>query len=171
MLGPLASLANWCDYYVIGIGDSHVREVVDGVATAAGLKAARLVHPAASVGADVRLGPGSVVAAGGRITTNGDMGGQTAGEWGWERGYGGVVGVAEEDWATGVDTVRGRGVLWGGSGIGRATVEGRRVNVWAACGTGSEGCNESCWSRRWVGCFSGGVKEVKRKSVSLCSKL
>jgi sugar O-acyltransferase (sialic acid O-acetyltransferase NeuD family) len=56
--------------YVIGIGSGSVRRAVDERLTAAGFTAAVLVHPTATVGADVRLGPGTVLCAGVRLTTN-----------------------------------------------------------------------------------------------------
>lgn len=60
--------------YVVGIGRGSVRRSVDERVTAAGLKAAVLVHPSATVGADVRLGPGTVLCAGVRVTTNVELG-------------------------------------------------------------------------------------------------
>jgi sugar O-acyltransferase (sialic acid O-acetyltransferase NeuD family) len=65
--GPLA--------LVLAIGDPVTRAVlaqrVEAVAAARSLQwAPALVHPAATVGGDVELGSGVVVAAGGRITTN-----------------------------------------------------------------------------------------------------
>ncbi len=56
--------------YVVGVGDPAARERLAGVAEAAQLTPATLVHPAATFGADVELGPGSVVCAGVRVTTN-----------------------------------------------------------------------------------------------------
>jgi sugar O-acyltransferase (sialic acid O-acetyltransferase NeuD family) len=56
--------------YVIGIGDPRVRRDVACRVAGYGLRAARLVHPAATVGLDVDLADGVVVFAGARITTN-----------------------------------------------------------------------------------------------------
>ena len=56
--------------YVIGIGSGSTRRRLDERLTAAGFEAAVLVHPTATVGADVRLGPGTVLCAGVRLTTN-----------------------------------------------------------------------------------------------------
>ncbi len=56
---------------VVAIGDPQTRRDVVGQVIGAGHTfAAALVHPQASVGADVVLGAGVVVAAGARITTN-----------------------------------------------------------------------------------------------------
>ncbi len=60
--------------YVIGIGSGAVRRALDERLTAAGFEAAVLVHPTASMGADVRLGAGTVVCAGVRLTTNIEIG-------------------------------------------------------------------------------------------------
>ena len=56
--------------YVVGIGDSASREAVDRQMTEAGFEAATLVHPTATVGGDLRLAEGVVLAAGAHVTTN-----------------------------------------------------------------------------------------------------
>jgi len=65
--------------YVIGIGRGAAREQLDGViqSAKAGWTAATLVHPLASIGADVELAPGVVLAAGARVTTNVRLGRHT----------------------------------------------------------------------------------------------
>jgi sugar O-acyltransferase (sialic acid O-acetyltransferase NeuD family) len=60
--------------YLIGIGDPRVRRDVAYRVAGYGLTAARLVHPAATVGTDVELADGVVVFAGARITTNVTLG-------------------------------------------------------------------------------------------------
>ncbi|MCS5485761.1 NeuD/PglB/VioB family sugar acetyltransferase [Curtobacterium flaccumfaciens pv. beticola] len=50
-------------HYVIAINDPAVRASIDQRATAAGAVAATVVHPSASVGSLVELGPGAVVCA------------------------------------------------------------------------------------------------------------
>ena len=71
-LGGMDTLADLPDgtMYAIGVGNGAVRRDLDTIATAAGLAPATLVHSQATVGADVDLGPGTVVCAGVRITTN-----------------------------------------------------------------------------------------------------
>lgn len=54
--------------YVIGIGSPAIKARID--ARLADRPAAVLVHPEASMGFDVQLGPGSIVCAGSRLTTN-----------------------------------------------------------------------------------------------------
>ncbi|GAA1915969.1 acetyltransferase [Nocardioides lentus] len=56
--------------YVIGIGSPSVRRGIAGRLDSAGWSAATLVHPAATLGSEVDLGPGTVVCAGARLTTN-----------------------------------------------------------------------------------------------------
>ena len=70
IIGPVADLANLDAQYVIGIGSSAARHTIDELASRAGREATTLVHPAATIGAAVTLGPGAVVTAGARLTTN-----------------------------------------------------------------------------------------------------
>jgi len=56
--------------YVIGIGNSEARRAIDDRLRAEGVEAIILVHPAATVGSEVTLGPGCVLTAGVRVTTN-----------------------------------------------------------------------------------------------------
>jgi sugar O-acyltransferase (sialic acid O-acetyltransferase NeuD family) len=60
--------------YVIGIANASTRRRIDAQLTADGLQPGVLVHPAATLGSDVRLGFGSVVTAGVRVTTNIEIG-------------------------------------------------------------------------------------------------
>jgi sugar O-acyltransferase (sialic acid O-acetyltransferase NeuD family) len=56
--------------YVIGIGDPATRQAVAEKMSLAGFVPASLIHPAASIGADVRIAEGVVLAAGSHVTTN-----------------------------------------------------------------------------------------------------
>ncbi|WP_137293521.1 NeuD/PglB/VioB family sugar acetyltransferase [Nocardioides dongxiaopingii] len=60
--------------YVVGIGSPVVRRTLAERLDAGGLVAATLVHPAASLGSRVDVGPGSVICAGARVTTNVTLG-------------------------------------------------------------------------------------------------
>lgn len=60
--------------FVIGIGTGKTRRIIDERFCAAGLTAATLVHPDATLGHDVRIGQGSVICAGVRATTNISLG-------------------------------------------------------------------------------------------------
>src|SRR5262245_58611770 len=69
LLGPVTSIAGMGDVHVVlGIGDPRVRAEV--AAKVAAPPASPMVHPLASTGSLVQVGPGSVVAAGARLTTN-----------------------------------------------------------------------------------------------------
>lgn len=70
VLGPVSLLEGMDARYVLGVGSGEARRRLDERITAWGGEAAVLVHPEATVGAEVTLGPGAVVAAGGRVTTN-----------------------------------------------------------------------------------------------------
>jgi sugar O-acyltransferase (sialic acid O-acetyltransferase NeuD family) len=68
LLGGLDALPAGCRF-VIGIGSPTTRQRIAGrVGTCA--EATILAHPSASFGADVHLGPGTVLMAGSRVTTN-----------------------------------------------------------------------------------------------------
>jgi len=75
-LGPTATLAGRDPEtrYVVGIGDPRVRARVADRISGYGLAAARLIHPAASVGLDSRVDEGTVLFAGARVTTNVTLG-------------------------------------------------------------------------------------------------
>ncbi len=60
--------------YVIGIGSGEARRVIDGLASSMGRDAASLVHPESSMGFGVELGPGTVITAGARLTTEVKLG-------------------------------------------------------------------------------------------------
>jgi sugar O-acyltransferase (sialic acid O-acetyltransferase NeuD family) len=77
LLGDDVVLAAIVARYVIAIGAPDVRRRLDRMATAHGLEAVTLVHPDATVGATVRLGPGAVVAAGARLADNVTVGRHT----------------------------------------------------------------------------------------------
>lgn len=75
VLGDLSVLADLrAVRAVIGIGSGAARRHIDGQLTQWGVESATLVHPAATLGYDVRLGPGSVICAGARLTTNISLG-------------------------------------------------------------------------------------------------
>jgi sugar O-acyltransferase (sialic acid O-acetyltransferase NeuD family) len=56
--------------YVVGIGEPRVRTRLAGAADAAGLRAATLIHPAATIGLEVEIGEGSIICSHVSITTN-----------------------------------------------------------------------------------------------------
>jgi sugar O-acyltransferase (sialic acid O-acetyltransferase NeuD family) len=70
LLGHTSMLERLDAEYVIGIGAGDPRRRIDGLADVWGRRAAVLRHPAATVGRDVVLGDGAIIAAGARITTH-----------------------------------------------------------------------------------------------------
>ena len=70
LLGPVAVMADIDARYVIGIGSGAARRSIDEKMTALGRTPATLVHPAATLGSDVELGPGCIVCAQAGITTH-----------------------------------------------------------------------------------------------------
>lgn len=69
-IGPVSDLAALEAEFVIGIGDGPARRRVDRLAAEAGRRAASLVHPTATVGRSVTVGPGFVAFPGARVTTD-----------------------------------------------------------------------------------------------------
>lgn len=63
--------------YTIGIGRTRTRRGIDEKFLARGWQAATLIHPSVTMGHDVRIGEGSVICAGARLTTNIALGRQT----------------------------------------------------------------------------------------------
>jgi sugar O-acyltransferase (sialic acid O-acetyltransferase NeuD family) len=61
-------------HYVVGIGSPRVRRLIANRLDAAGLVAATLVHPSVTMGFDVKIGAGSVLCAGVRLTTHISLG-------------------------------------------------------------------------------------------------
>lgn len=70
LLGPTEALGDVDARYVIGIGSGSARRRIDGLATALGREPATLVHPSATFGSDVELGPGCIVCAQVGVTTH-----------------------------------------------------------------------------------------------------
>ena len=56
--------------FLIGIGSPAVRRMLADRLEDAGLVAATVVHPAATIGSDVSIGAGTVICAGARVTTH-----------------------------------------------------------------------------------------------------
>lgn len=67
-LGPVDRLVELGVAYLVGIGSGDARRAVD--LRAGSLASPAVRHPAATTGSEIRTGPGSVVAAGARLTTN-----------------------------------------------------------------------------------------------------
>ena len=70
LLGPSSRLAGLETDYVIGIGAAEPRRRIDALARASGHRPATLRHPWATVGQDVQVDDGAIIAAGARLTTH-----------------------------------------------------------------------------------------------------
>src|SRR5438132_344517 len=70
ILGTIERLAQLDAEYLIGIGSPEARSRIDRLATSYGRRATIAIHPAATLGSDIRLGPGALIAAGCILTTN-----------------------------------------------------------------------------------------------------
>lgn len=77
-LGSVANYSPPCNSseiaYFIGVGSPSVKKKIASLLDAAGLKTLALVHPAATVGSELVIGPGSIICAGARLTTNIELG-------------------------------------------------------------------------------------------------
>jgi sugar O-acyltransferase (sialic acid O-acetyltransferase NeuD family) len=69
-LGPSSHLADLRASYAIGIGTPGPRRRIDALARSWGRAAVTLTHPSATIGSDVQIGDGAVIAAGARLTTH-----------------------------------------------------------------------------------------------------
>ena len=70
ILGTTEALAEFDAEYLIGIGSPEARRRIDRLATSYGRRAAIAIHPAATLGSDIRIGPGAIITAGSILTTN-----------------------------------------------------------------------------------------------------
>ncbi len=70
IIGPTSLLETLDADYIVAIGNPDARAEIDQRCMRMGRSSPVLIHPGAGVGSDVHLGPGSVVMAGARITTN-----------------------------------------------------------------------------------------------------
>jgi sugar O-acyltransferase (sialic acid O-acetyltransferase NeuD family) len=70
VLGATSRLADVEARFVVAIGAPGPRRRIDALARSHGRAAASLVHPWATIGTDVRIGDGAIVAAGARLTTH-----------------------------------------------------------------------------------------------------
>jgi sugar O-acyltransferase (sialic acid O-acetyltransferase NeuD family) len=70
LLGPSEALRESDVAYVVAIGSGSARRKVVETLSNGACKPAVLVHPASSVGADNQIGPGCILTAGCRVTTN-----------------------------------------------------------------------------------------------------
>jgi sugar O-acyltransferase (sialic acid O-acetyltransferase NeuD family) len=74
LLGPASRLADLAADYVIGIGTPAPRRRIDALARSSDRAAATLIHPSSTIGSDVQIGDGAVIAAGVRLMTHAVVG-------------------------------------------------------------------------------------------------
>jgi sugar O-acyltransferase (sialic acid O-acetyltransferase NeuD family) len=136
-LGDIEVLRDLDTTYVLGIGSSQTRRELDATLREWHRDAAVLVHPLASLGSDLRLAPGVIVAAGACITTNVSVGRHT---------HLNVNAVVSHDGEVGDYVTLSPGALVNGNvvledgvflGTGAIVLPGRRVGAWARVGAGA----------------------------------
>jgi len=123
---------------VVAVGDPASRlALADRLAAAGYGVAPALVHPAATVGADVRLGDGAVLAAGAHVTTNVTIGRHVQVNVGAVVSHDSVIG----DHATLSPGVLVNGSVHAGEGVflgtGAVVTPGRTIGRWAVIGAGA----------------------------------
>lgn len=71
-LGPISALRTQSPdtRYLLAIGNGAVRRRIDAEVTGWGRAPMTLIDPAATIGTDIRLGPGAIVCSGARLETN-----------------------------------------------------------------------------------------------------
>ncbi len=123
--------------YVVAIGSSQIRATLAGRLDDVGLVATSVIHPAASVGRAVRIGPGCYVAAGAGLTTNVELGRHV---------HVNVNAVVSHDCVVGDFATLSPGVLVNGTcrigarsflGTGAVVLPGRRIGADAVIGAGA----------------------------------
>jgi sugar O-acyltransferase (sialic acid O-acetyltransferase NeuD family) len=136
-LGPTSELEKLGAAYVIGVGMPQPRKRIDRQLSALGLEPAVLIHPMASIGADVELGPGTVVCAHASITTHVRTGRHVHLNLGARVAHDSVV----EDYGTLLPnaTVSGDVSLREGVMLGTnsSVIQGLTVGAWTVVGAGA----------------------------------
>ena len=136
-LGPVERLAELGADHVLAVGDPGARRRLEERVAAWGSAPAVLVHPRATLGADVELEPGVVVAAGAHLTTNVRLGRHVQVN---------VGAVVSHDVRVGAHATLSPGVLLNGAvtvgpgallGSGAVVLPGRTVGEGAVVGAGA----------------------------------
>jgi sugar O-acyltransferase (sialic acid O-acetyltransferase NeuD family) len=137
LLGDVDVIRDLDARYVIGIGTSETRRDLDEQLTEIGCRPTSLVHPLASLGSDLRLGVGVILAAGARVTTNVTLGRHT---------HLNVNAVVSHDCEVGDYVTFSPGALVNGTvtldegvflGTGAVVLPGRKIGAWARVGAGA----------------------------------
>lgn len=136
-LGAVDTLAGIDGSHVIGIGSPVARRSVDERIGAWRTRPVTITHPASSVASEVVLGPGAVLAAGARLSTNLQIGRQFHANPNATVGHDSVIG----DYVTlspgahiSGNVTLGDGVM---IGTGAVVIQGCSVGDWAVIGAGA----------------------------------
>ena len=116
--------------YVLGIGNGSVRRILDARLSAAGWEAVAVVHPEATIGRLVTIGPGTIICAGVRTSTNIAFGRHVI------AGAGAILGhdARFEDFST----VLAGGIVSGGVRLGTGSLVGASATVLQYLTVGAE---------------------------------
>ena len=137
VLGPVATLAEIDAEYLIGISNPGVRRQIDNFARSLGRIAPVVIHPAATIGSLVRLGPGTVVCAHASLTSNITVGRHCQINPQSTIGHDAVL----EDFVTILPgcNISGNVYLEAGSTMGTnsSVIQGRRIGARATIGAGA----------------------------------
>ncbi|GAA1820864.1 acetyltransferase [Luedemannella flava] len=162
-LGPVSRLADLPGEvrYCVGIGDGATRRRVDEYATRIGRRAISLIHPAATVGRDVRLGDGAVLWPGAHVTTNVTTGRHVHVSRNSTVGHDAVIG----DYVTIMPLVSVSGAVVLGDevtmGTGATIIQGRTVGRGSVVGAGAAVVRDIP-----AGVVAVGVPAVARRAVT-----
>ena len=136
-LGPPERLGDLDACFVIAVGEPASRKRVDARVTPFGCEAAVLVHPSASVGDDVILGPGTILNAGSRVTTYATLGRHVHLNTNATVAHDSVL----EDYVTVAPGASMAGTVNLGEGVFIGTnatiLPGRTIGAWTVVGAGS----------------------------------
>lgn len=123
--------------FVLGIGDPATKRQVDAVARAHGLEPVSVVHPNATFGAGVEMGPGTVVCSQVAVTTNVRIGRNVQLNLGVTVGHDTVVG----DYVSAFPNVSISGSVSLGAGVtvgtGAVIIQGVTVGAGTTIGAGA----------------------------------
>jgi sugar O-acyltransferase (sialic acid O-acetyltransferase NeuD family) len=136
-LGAVNALEGIDASYVIGIGSPSTRRSIDVKIGAWGRTPVSIAHPTSTVASEVILGPGAILAAGARLTTNIQIGrhfhANLNATVGHDCSIGDYVTLNPGAHISGSVTL-GHGVM---IGTGAAVIQGCTVGDWAVIGAGA----------------------------------
>lgn len=117
-------------YFVVAIGDPKARRRIASQFENAGFRAARLLHPRASLGSNVERGPGSIICAHATLTTNISVGPHSIINIGATVGHDSELGS--------YSTVSPQSALSGNTRVGEGAFLGTGCIILPGCSVGDE---------------------------------